>query len=297
MVGVVYQVHETIEGGAYMTVDGVNDYLVIDHSDALALGKDGADFTVSFALLQTQELSGWRSLLHKGNNDGERTPAIWKFHNNNGFHPRISTTAGGNEGIDSSPVVGLNEWVYLTYLKEGQTLTMYYNGVVADERVLAGTSVSNDGKLYIGRDPWWAGADGAGFDNVQIHNRALTATEIRQVAAGHLLLNENCVLALDFTHLVSDTGTVTDLSGQNNVVSVVGAPVMVGAAAAPVVHERIEGGAYMTVDGVNDYLVIPHSEALALGKDGADFTVSFALLQTQENSGWRSLFHKGNNDG
>jgi hypothetical protein len=137
--------------------------------------------------------------------------------------------------------------------------------------------LSNDGPLYIGKDPWYSGANGAGFDNVQIHNRALTTTEIRQVAAGHLLLNENCVLALDFTHTVSDAGTFTDLSTQHQVVTVVGAPVMVGAV-TPVVHERIEGGAYMTVDGVNDYLVIPHSEALAIGKDGADFTISFALL-------------------
>ncbi len=36
---------------SYMTIDGVNDYLVIDHTDALALGKDNADYTVSFALL------------------------------------------------------------------------------------------------------------------------------------------------------------------------------------------------------------------------------------------------------
>jgi len=36
---------------SYMAIDGVNDYLVIDHTDALALGANSADFTVSFALL------------------------------------------------------------------------------------------------------------------------------------------------------------------------------------------------------------------------------------------------------
>jgi hypothetical protein len=171
---------------------------------------------------------------------------------------------------------------------------MYYDGVMVSTMTLAGTSVSNDGDLYIGRDPWWYGSTGAGFDNVQIHNRALTEEEIKQVAAGHLLLNENCVLALDFAEGETDTHTVTDLSGQNNVVTVKGQPVMNGASYT--VHETIDGGAYMTVDGVNDYLVIDHSESLALGKDGADFTVSFALLQTQEIYGWRSLLHKGNVD-
>jgi hypothetical protein len=34
----------------------------------------------------------------------------------------------------------------------------------------------------------------------------------------------------------------------------------------------------MSVDGVNDYLVVKHTAALALGKNNANFTVSFAFL-------------------
>ena len=49
---------------------------------------------------------------------------------------------------------------------------------------LAGQSVSNNGPLYIGKDPWHYGVVGAGLDNIQIHNRALTELEIKQVAAG-----------------------------------------------------------------------------------------------------------------
>ena len=123
---------ECIPVPSFMSIDGVNDYLVIDHTEALALGKDNADFTVSFAMLQTQEQGDWRNILHKGNANGERTPAIWKHYGNTGFHARISTTAGGNEGIGNSPAVELNRWYYITYLKQGQTLTLYYDGVVAD---------------------------------------------------------------------------------------------------------------------------------------------------------------------
>ncbi len=74
-----------------MTVDGINDLLVISHTDALALGKDNADFTISFALLQTQDQGDWRNLIYKGNSNGERTPAIWKHYANTGFHVRMST--------------------------------------------------------------------------------------------------------------------------------------------------------------------------------------------------------------
>ncbi len=133
-------------------------------------------------MLQTQEQGDWRNILHKGNANGERTPAIWKHYGNTGFHARISTTAGGNEGIGNSPAVELNRWYYITYLKEGQTLTLYYDGVVADQVALAGESQSNTGPLYFGRDPWYAGVIGASFDNLQIHNRALTTEEIGEVA-------------------------------------------------------------------------------------------------------------------
>jgi hypothetical protein len=53
--------------------------------------------------------------MHKGNADGERTFAIWKFHSTTGLHPRISTDASGNDGIDSTDAMELNRWYYITY--------------------------------------------------------------------------------------------------------------------------------------------------------------------------------------
>ncbi len=72
---------------------------------------------------------------------------------------------------------------------------------------LAGQSVGNNGPLYIGRDPWYAGIINAGYDNVQVHNRALTNEELNQATAGSFIIDDNCVLALDFTG-----GATNDLS-------------------------------------------------------------------------------------
>jgi hypothetical protein len=36
----------------------------------------------------------------------------------------------------------------------------------------------------------------------------------------------------------------------------------------------------MKVDGSADFLEVPHTDDLELGKDNADFTVSFGLIQT-----------------
>ena len=63
-------------------------------------------------------------------------------------------------------------------------MTVFYDGVAVDSVTLSGESVANDGPLYIGRDPWHPGIVGGGYDNVQIHNRALTEEELHQVAAG-----------------------------------------------------------------------------------------------------------------
>ena len=158
-----------------MTIDGENDYIRIEHAHHLAIGDNNADFSVSFALIQTQELGdGWRNIIHKGNADTDRTPAIWKFHSNTGLFARVSTTHAWDEGIGDDPAVALNEWVYFSFVKEGQTLTTYHNGVLAATVALIGQTVANNGPLFIGRDPWYYGVPGAGLDNIQMHSRALT---------------------------------------------------------------------------------------------------------------------------
>jgi hypothetical protein len=281
----------------YMSIDGVNDFLHVEHTDALALGKDGAAFTVSFALKQTQEQGDWRNLIHKGSNDGERTPAIWKFYGNTGFHARVSTTASNNEGIDSSPAVELDKWVFLTYLKTTTSLKMFYDGVEVSSVDLVGTSVHNEGPLFIGKDPWYNGVVGAGFDNIQIHNRELTNEEIQRAAGGEILMNDNLVLAYDFNEGVVD-GYVKDLSSHGHNAFVHGNPSMV---IAPPKNDRVRGELapqYMMFDGTDDLITIPHTSSLELGKDGGDFTISFDLLLT-EHSGdatWKTLLHKGNVD-
>ena len=84
-----------------MEVDGSETFLEIPHTEDLELGRDNADFTVSFGLHQTVAHGGeWKNLMHKGNSDGQRTFAIWKFHSTTGLHPRISTDASGNDGVD-----------------------------------------------------------------------------------------------------------------------------------------------------------------------------------------------------
>ncbi len=198
---------------------------------------------------------------------------------NTGFAPVIGNTVDANQHISGTPVMDYNRWYYITMLKEGNTMTIYYDGESIEELALGGDSITNDGPLYIGQDPWYPGITGAGYDNIQIHNRALTLEEIRRAASGEILLNDNCVLALDLTG-GRRNDLVLDMSNYGHNAKVMGNPTFTEG--GPPLREYVAPPSttpsYMTIDGVNDYLVIDHTDALALGGNNADFTVSFALM-------------------
>ena len=46
--------------------------------------------------------------------------------------------------------------------------------------------------------PMAVGVPEAGFDNFQVHNRALTSNEIQSAAAGNIMYNQNLVIAYNF---------------------------------------------------------------------------------------------------
>ena len=54
---------------------------------------------------------------------------------------------------------------------------------------IKGTAIYFESPVYIGGDPWLAGAKGAKFDNIQVFNKALTLGEITELA----LANEDAV--------------------------------------------------------------------------------------------------------
>ena len=70
--------------------------------------------------------------------------------------------------------------------------------------VLDRPSVANTGSLWIGRMIESYGVPQAGYDNFQVHNRALSSNEIKSAAAGNIIYNKNLVIAYDFNDGVVD---------------------------------------------------------------------------------------------
>ena len=167
-------------------------------------------------------------------------------------------------------------WYHYTYLKKDNTVSIWIDGV-KDSEVAIGVTSGNKGAFWISGDPWYNSLTRAGYDNFQVHNKALSEEEIQTTVGGAILFNDNLVLAYDFGE-ISDN-KVRDLSpyGNDGVINGVTFPEG-GAPEGHHVYKLPPPGAYMEVDGSADYLEIPHTEDLELGKDNADFTVSFGLL-------------------
>ncbi len=70
--------------------------------------------------------------------------------------------------------------------------------------VLDRPSFANTESLWIGRIPKTFGVPEAGFDNFQVHNRALTSGEIQSSAAGNIIYNKNLLIAYDFNDGIVD---------------------------------------------------------------------------------------------
>jgi MSHA biogenesis protein MshQ len=165
-----------------------SNHIQVANNTLLEMGDNNADYTVNFWLNPRSTDSAWSNILHKGNINYERTFAAWFNQGNSRIHHRVSTTSSSNEGHDADSALGLNAWSMITLVKQGNQLTTYLNGSVDKQTTLAGDSISNDGPLYIGDDPWYTGID-ALMDELTIFGSALDVTAIQAIRTNNLAGN------------------------------------------------------------------------------------------------------------
>jgi hypothetical protein len=160
-------------------------YVEVPHAPALALGHNGADFSLTLGLYLRADATGqWRTVVRKGDrqNPAERTPGIWLRPDSNRLHFRISTTVAANEGGDSQSTLPLHAWTHLAYVKQGQSLKLYIDGQLDSEATLKGESIGFAAPLLIGGDDSTLDGTNAMFDEVRIYDRALSADVVIALA-------------------------------------------------------------------------------------------------------------------
>jgi hypothetical protein len=174
----VYKQPRVVDGRINKAV-GFNggNYLTASNSSSLqSLGQNDSNFSVTFWFYLRQGPTGaFRSIMHKGNNDNQRTFAMWLNPNSNQIAFSISTQNNYNNYANSRAAIPINQWVQITYMKNGDFLELYFNGVLDERLFLAKPGmassrdlvVSNNGPLYIGKDPWYNGVN-AIIDELQL---------------------------------------------------------------------------------------------------------------------------------
>ena len=171
-------------GGA-LDLDGVDDTVVIPASTTLnQVGANGTDLSTTFWIQLNRGGTGlWRSVIHKGASYTQRTMTLQLLPNSNHLHYRISTTTDFNEGGNSSVAeLPVNAWAHVAYVKSGNQLILYINGVRDSAVTLRGTVIGNSGPMYLGNDPCYSGS-AARLDDVRVYSRALSEQEVVDLAA------------------------------------------------------------------------------------------------------------------
>jgi hypothetical protein len=248
------------QGGNF---DGVNDsvtspYLLpSSNAYSLSLWFKATSLNSSAKVIFCQNPSGVRNCLHYA-------PSLNQFAYNNDSN--LTDTSGG-----ASYVMDQN-WHHLVivepYTGDSDNAVMYIDGVALPNATGQNLSPSSSNVLFIGNrvdgDLGWLGI----LDDVRVYNRALTASEIRQLYATNVS-KQNVTLAptglksglvghWTFDGKNMTNGRVDDISGQGNHGNILNI-------ATSTFYAMGKMGQGANFDGVDDYITIADTVALRPG--------------------------------
>jgi len=168
--------------GSAVAFDGADHRVQLAQTMGLPVGQSNANFSAAFWLnLQEGATGVWRSLIHKGSLNEERTFSIWMRPESNALHARVSTTAGWDQGIEATSPISTNKWLHVACVMEDGHLKVYLDGRLDRDEPIPSEIVANSGQLSVGDDDWTWGTR-CSLDDLRIYDRALSGEEIGALA-------------------------------------------------------------------------------------------------------------------
>jgi hypothetical protein len=163
--------------GQGMSFDGTNDYVGIPYSSTHSFGTN--NFTLSAWIKGSAFGSNNRILSnYRAEVDGRRG---YIFSVNSGI--LTGYIGSGTPNLTSSTTLQAGTWYHVVMVREGDVARLYINGVT-DGSPAAGMAAKNatsDGTLDISADTENSWFFNGSLDDVRIYNRALSATEVKQL--------------------------------------------------------------------------------------------------------------------
>jgi lysophospholipase L1-like esterase len=152
------------------------------------------DFTVS-AWVKPTTLDSWARVFDFGS--GTSTYMYLSTKSGDQLKPRfaIKTSSGTEQQINAGSALATGVWTHVAVTLSGTTGTLYINGVASGTNTamtstpsaLGATTQNYLGKSQFGSDPYLNGA----LDDFRVYSRALSASEVAQLAAGQLPAPQN----------------------------------------------------------------------------------------------------------
>lgn len=159
-----------------LVLDSPDDGRTVRYSPEIAVDAD--EFSVAFWLRLDQSNDNyWRSILHKGRLNTERTFGIWLHRDSQKLHYIVSTSSSWNSHSTTNATLPVGEWTHVVMVLKDNEIKMYLNGNLDTARGLDGTVTINTGDLYIGKSPWYSAPKSA-IAGLNLYKRALSDDDV-----------------------------------------------------------------------------------------------------------------------
>ncbi len=236
----------------YYRFDGTNDQ--IDIADNAAL--DLSDALSIECLFKTQAIDTFQELVNKADSTGAATtPYRLNITDAGVINAYVANGSSANTAVTSSQLV-VGEWYHVVFTADGSNLKLYVNGTLVDTETQTITPEVQSGILTIGR---WGDTGGEYYpflgeiQKVRLYNKALTATEAKEVYSGASVPFK--YKGANLTSIV--TGTDSNMSGSANW----GFAYLAGSN----INSTVSGKMYLLGNGNDDYAFL--SNVLVKGKE------------------------------
>eukprot|EP00697_Spironema_sp_BW2_P016254 gnl/Spiro4/7429_TR3892_c0_g1_i1.p1 gnl/Spiro4/7429_TR3892_c0_g1~~gnl/Spiro4/7429_TR3892_c0_g1_i1.p1 ORF type:complete len:971 (+),score=282.40 gnl/Spiro4/7429_TR3892_c0_g1_i1:264-2915(+) len=141
-----------------------------------------AEFTVAFWFVYYNTFNGnWRNIIHKGNQNWDRTVSLWLRPWDNNLHCCMSDGHGTNRCIVMSEHdVKVGVWTHIAIVLDSKSLRLYINGNIDSVMYLDAGVTTNNGPWWLCGDPWHWNLRGL-ISSVVFYAVGLETEEVMQV--------------------------------------------------------------------------------------------------------------------